>query len=266
MTQSKFALVAIATLLFASHVVGAEPVKKKLLLLGQKPDGHPPGTHEYLPGLRVLAKCLANVPGIEATVVQADGNWPEGPELLKTADGVVMFLSEGAAWIQTDSTRLAAFQALAARGGGCSVIHWGMGTKEARNIEAFVKIFGGCHGGPDRRYKVVEADVRLPNARHPIASGIEPLSLKEEFYYQLKFAPLAKGIEPIVQVTIDDAPQTVSWAWDRPDGGRSFGFSGLHFHDNWQHVQYRRLLAQGALWTLRLPIPEQGLDVKIRDE
>ena len=28
----------------------------------------------------------------------------------------------------------------------------------------------------------------------------------------------------------------VSWAWPRPDGGRSFGFTGLHFHENWRRL------------------------------
>jgi hypothetical protein len=55
----------------------------------------------------------------------------------------------------------------------------------------------------------------------------------------------------------------VAWAWQRPDGGRSFGFTGLHFHDNWQLSEYRRLVVQGVLWSLKLPIPSSGVDVAI---
>ena len=47
---------------------------------------------------------------------------------------------------------------------------------------------------------------------------------------------------------------------------RSFGFSGLHFHDNWQQADYRRLVAQGVLWTLKQPIPKDGLNVAIAAE
>jgi len=57
--------------------------------------------------------------------------------------------------------------------------------------------------------------------------------------------------------------ETVGWAWERPDGGRSFGFSGLHFHVNWRHEQYQRLISQAALWTLKLPIPKTGIGVKL---
>ena len=49
---------------------------------------------------------------------------------------------------------------------------------------------------------------------------------------------------------------------EREGGGRSFGFSGLHFHENWQIPEYRRLVAQGVLWTLDLPIPKDGIGVK----
>ena len=51
-----------------------------------------------------------------------------------------------------------------------------------------------------------------------------------------------------------------------PDGGRSFGFSGLHFHENWRVPEYRRILTQGILWTVKLPIPEKGLPVDVKDE
>ncbi len=69
---------------------------KRLLLLAQGPDGHPPETHEYVRGLQILQKALEKVPGLEITLVRADEPWREGPELLAKADGVVVFLSEGA--------------------------------------------------------------------------------------------------------------------------------------------------------------------------
>jgi len=46
----------------------------------------------------------------------------------------------------------------------------------------------------------------------------------------------------------------------------SFGFSGLHFHDNWRKPEYRRLAAQAVLWTLKKPIPPDGLKVEVTEE
>ncbi len=232
---------------------------KKLLLLGQKPDGHPPGTHEYMPGQRLLAKLLADVNGIESRVVQADDPWSDGPKLLDKADGVVLFVSEGARWVTADADRLHA-----ERGGGLAVLHWGMGTREAGPIDRFVKLFGGCHGGPDRKYKVLDdAEVRVSNPDHPITRGIGDLRVRDEFYYRLKIVPPAGTIRPVLQVPIDGELETVAWSWDRPDGGRSFGFSGLHFHENWGRPEYRRLVLQAVLWTLKLPIPEKGTAVGV---
>jgi type 1 glutamine amidotransferase len=240
---------------------------KKLLLVGQGPDGHPPQTHEYMGGVNVIEKLLKSNKGIEITNVKADGPWKESPELMERADAVVFFVSEGAKWLQLDPKRMDALQKLAKRGGGFVVLHWGMGCKDAEYIEPFVKIAGGCHGGPDRKYQVIDAaNVELANAKHPILNGIAPFNVKEEFYYQLKFAKDEKGLQPLLKVNIDGKPETVCWAWDRPDGGRSFGFSGLHFHENWKKMEYRRLVGQAVLWTLKMDVPEKGLAVNLKDE
>jgi type 1 glutamine amidotransferase len=208
-------------------------------------------------GVERLADLLKSTAGLEPRVVKADEPWAEGPELVAEADGVVMFLSEGARFVLADPRRHDAFAKLAARGGGLTAIHWAMGTKAAEPIEPFLKLFGGCHGGPDRKYQVVETELRPAEPRHPIAAGIAAFPLREEFYYRLKFVRAAPPIRPVLQATIDGQAETVAWAWERADGGRSFGFSGLHFDDNWQRAEYRRLLTQAVRWTMKLPEPAQ---------
>ena len=244
-------LLSVSTILFAAAVADADG-PKKLLLLHQKPDGHPPTTHEYLAGQKILQKLLAEFKGLETTLVAADEPWTDGPELLAKADGVVVFVSEGAKWLSADAKRLAAFQALAKRGGGLSVLHWGMGTKDEKNIAAFVDLFGGCHGGPERKYKVLKTAATFPNPKHAIALGLKPFEARDEFYYRLHFA---KNVEPMLRVDIDGQPETVAWAWRRPEGGRSFGFSGFHFHENWNVDEYRRLATRGVAWSMEGPGP-----------
>lgn len=245
---------------------GWAQAKKKLLLVGQGPDGHPPETHEYLPGIKVLSRCLEKVADLEVTAVDATGAWKHGPELIDRADGVVLFVSEGARWIQADPERHKALTKLAQRGGGLVCLHWAMGTKDAEPIAAYLKLFGGCHGGPDRKYAVVEVTAEIPDPKHPIAAGLRGFKVKDEFYYRLKFVQPVDSIKPVLQVLLDGQQETVAWSWERPDGGRSFGFSGLHFHANWKLPEYRRLVAQGTLWTLKLPIPKDGLPVDLKDE
>jgi hypothetical protein len=239
---------------------------KRLLLVGQGPDGHPAGTHEYVPGLKVLEKCLAGVRDLEVTTTRADGPWREGPELLARADGVVLFLAEGAKWMHDSPRRLEALHKFAARGGAVVVLHWAMGTRDAKHIDGIVKIAGGCHGGPDRKYKVLQTKARVADPKHPIAAGLADFTVRDEFYCRLKFARPKEHIKPVLRVRIEDSDETVAWSWERPDGGRSFGFSGLHFHENWRLPEYRRLVAQAVLWTLRLPVPSKGLAVPVTDK
>lgn len=234
---------------------------RKVLLLYQGPDGHPKETHEYEQGMRLLQRILQKTPELDTTLVNADEPWKDGPALLAKADGAVLYLSEGAAWLSRDPARLEAFRALAKRRGGLVVLHWAMGTKEAAPIKPFVELFGGCHGGPDRKYKVVSAEALLVDRIHPLCRGLNHFKVRDEFYYDLNLNPSSAELLPMLQVEIDGKLRTVAWAWERPDGGRSFGFSGLHFHDNWQLPEYRRLVAQAVLWTNRVPIPKDGLPV-----
>jgi len=263
----QFSLRLLMGLLFASFAAVSaadEPGStQRLLLIGQGPDNHKPTTHEYMAGMSVVAHLLQDVKGLQTIITNADEPWSDGPELLDGADGVVLFVSQGAKWLNADEKRLAAFQRLAQRGGGLAVLHWGMGTREAEDVPNFVNLFGGCHGGPDRKYKFLTTTASLTEGEHVIKRGLTPVTLEEEFYYKLKFPKQAENVIPLIQADIDGVAETVSWAWERPDGGRSFGFTGLHFHKNWNQETYRRLVKQGVLWTLKRPIPERGVDVAI---
>ncbi|MSU80402.1 MAG: hypothetical protein EXS16_20235 [Gemmataceae bacterium] len=254
-------LFGILTCLIATSTSHAGEPKNRVLLLWQKPDGHPKGTHEYELSQRILKRELDKFPTLDVVLVNADDPWKDGPGLLAKADGVVLFVSEGAKWVNADAKRLEAFRALSKRKAGLSVLHWGMGTKDASNIAPFVALFGGCHGGPDRKYKFLETEAfTIAGTKHPIASGLGRFNVREEFYYTLKLAK--SGVEPILRATIDKEDHTVAWAFARPDGGRSFGFSGLHYHENWQMSEYRRLITQGVLWTMNEKIPMDGIAAK----
>src|SRR5271166_1817278 len=75
--------------------------KKKVLLIGQGPDGlHAVGTHEYDPGIRLFAQVLRHLPDLDLTIVKADGAWKEGPELIERADAIVLFVAEGGVWLK----------------------------------------------------------------------------------------------------------------------------------------------------------------------
>jgi len=259
MSRKSF-LVAFAFILLHGSIASAEK-PKRLLLLGDA-GSHGPGTHEHMPGLTILARCLADVPGLEVSVHETGENWPEGPALLARADGIMMYLDQGARWQQQDAERQAALVDLKNRGGGVVAVHWAIGAKDARYIPFHLELVGACHGGPDRKYTHADTQVTVVAPAHPITRGIADFQLKDEYYYQLKRAKAGKVI-PLLTAEIEGKPEMCAWAFKRPDGGRSFGFCGMHFHANWAREECRRLVAQGVLWTLKLPAPEEGLPVPI---
>jgi hypothetical protein len=247
---------------FASPVRADPP--QKVLLLGQKRD-HPPGTHEYMTGLGVLARSLQGHSGLELTVVAADEPWTEGPSMLKNADGVVLYLGEGGRWAENDPARQEALAQLAARGGAIVALHWAVGSRDARYVPGHRARIGAVHGGPDRKYVITDEPYPVEVLRHAITSGIDDFPLRDEYYYRLKRS--AQGVvTPLLLVPIEGQPEMAAWAFERPDGGRSFGFCGMHFHENWKNLNCRRLIAQGLLWTLGQPIPDDGLPVEVPED
>jgi type 1 glutamine amidotransferase len=54
-------------------------------------------------------------------------------------------------------------------------------------------------------------------------------------------------------------PQVVAWAYERPGGGRGFGFTGGHFHNNWMQDDCRKLVLNALYWTAGGEIPDDGI-------
>jgi type 1 glutamine amidotransferase len=255
----------LLSLFFAVSAVGAE--KKKLLLIGQGPDGHPPGTHEFMAGTKVLKALLEPYSEIDLAVAKADEPWADGPAMLDAADGAVLLVTQGAQFMQRTPERFAAFQRLAKRKGALVALHWSIGAKDPQYIDGQLKLLGGTRGGPQRKYQILETDVRRITRDHPVLAGIPDFRIKDEFYYRLDLLPKdAPNFTPLLSAKIDGQDETVCWAWVRPDGGRSFGYVGFHFHNNWEREEYRRLAANAVLWSLGLTVPTGGAKADVPAE
>ncbi len=250
----------VACLLLLSFSAFAADTKHLLIVGQQTSDGHPPTTHEFMAGANVLAELLKPFPEIETSVVNGDDPWTDGPKLIDAADGIAMFVTQGAQWMQHDQARFEALKRLAARGGAIVAIHWSVGAKEAQYIQGQLDLLGATRGGEQRKYQKLEVELKRPDPQHPIMRGIDDIKVYDEFYYALDQAP---GIHPLLTANIDGKDETAGWSWERPDGGRAFGFVALHFHSNWQLPAYRRFVVQGVLWSLKQPIPEGGVNVDI---
>jgi type 1 glutamine amidotransferase len=259
-TSLMAASLLVFVLVTGGFAVAAESAPKRLLIVGQGSDGHPPTTHEFMPGARVLAELLQPYKEVRATVVNGDEPWTDGPKLIDQADGIVMLVTQGAQWMQMEPQRHEALKRLAARGGAIVALHWSVGAKDAKYIQGQLDLLGATRGGPQRKYLVLPTELKRVAPEHPILTGVGDIKTYEEIYYALDRVP---GIQPLFTSRIDGKDEMAAWSWERTDGGRSFGFVGLHFHANWQLPAYRRFVVQGVLWSLKLPIPAGGVNVDI---
>src|SRR5262245_43386658 len=120
-------LASVVLMSLACATIGglaAENTAKRLLIVVQGPAGHPPTTHEFMAGANVLAELLKPYNGVQTSVVKADEPWADGPALIDQADGIAMFVTQGARWMQIDPKRYAALKRLAGRNGAIVAIHW----------------------------------------------------------------------------------------------------------------------------------------------
>lgn len=53
------------------------------------------------------------------------------------------------------------------------------------------------------------------------------------------------------------------WSIERADGGRGFGFTGGHFHDNWANGNFRKVVLNALLWSAHAEVPENGVESKV---
>jgi hypothetical protein len=54
-------------------------------------------------------------------------------------------------------------------------------------------------------------------------------------------------VTPLIRVPLDGEKETVAWAWERPDGGRSFGFRA--YPDN---PAQRYVMRAKAKWSIAI--------------
>jgi hypothetical protein len=60
--------------------------------------------------------------------------------------------------------------------------------------------------------------------------------------------------------------ETMMWVFERPDGGRSFGFTGGHTHTNWGDANQRRIVLNALLRIAKVEVPSTGVVDRITAE
>ncbi len=246
--------------------------KKIVLVAGTK--SHGPGHHEYERGARLLKACLEESPNAPRLNIEVhtDG-WPKDPTTFDDAD-TIFFFCDGSDHDERDHPllqpdRMATIERQTKRGCGFVALHYTIFVPNEKGGPQFLDWIGGYfdyQSGPGERHWFSKIGTHKTIARpgtpnHPVCRGLAPFELQEEYYYNLRFAPDDKRRSPILVTDIpgEEDPQVVAYAVDRADGGRGFGFSGGHFHSNWQVENYRKMLLNALLWTAHAEVPAGGV-------
>lgn len=233
---------------------------------------HGPGEHEFFAGCALLMKLLKETPGV-FPVMARDG-WPKDPRTFENVKSVVFFMDGGGGHpvIQKDHQRIV--QKLIDDGVGFVNLHYAVEYPQQQG-KGVLEWLGGYYETGYSTNPHWKADFKeLP--RLPVTRGVRPFALTDEWYFNIRFAPTRKNVTPVLTARPPDnvrgtsdakkhpgRPEVVAWTFDRADGGRSFGFTGAHFHRNWGDENFRRLVVNAILWTAHVEVPEGGAPVDL---
>ena len=116
---------------------------------------------------------------------------------------IVLFVSEGAKWVQQDEKRLAAFKQAAKREGRAGRAALGHGLQGGQVHRRVASPFSAAAtAGRTASTRCLETDV-TPDPKHPVAVGLSPFRIKDEFYYRLKFVKPEGSVKPVLTAKID---------------------------------------------------------------
>ena len=278
------ALVAIAVLPGTSQA----PAEKRIVLIAGRPS-HPPGMHEFRAGSLLLQKALSGVAGVKAEVIS--GGWPtkvvagqtvDDHAALDGADAIFIYADGGRNHPALQGDRPQVLDRLAAAGVGLGFGHYGVEVPAA-TADTMHRWLGGFY---ETNFSV--NPMWTPEFKefptHPVTRGIGPFSNHDEWYFNMRWVPDEAGasrITPLLVATPSDAvrkgpyvnpsgpydhivaasgrAETMMWAYERTDGGRSIGFTGGHTHANWGDPNQRRIVLNALLWIANAEVPASGV-------
>jgi type 1 glutamine amidotransferase len=245
---------------------------------------HGSGDHEHRAGCLLLAKCLNQVPGIQAVVV-ANG-WPTDPKVFEGAAAVTLYSDGGGGHPFIQADRLKVIEGLVKKGVGLGCLHYAVEVPKDKGGPEFLQWIGGYFEADWSVNPFWLGDFKtFPN--HPVTRGVKPFQAMDEWYYHMRFVDGMKGVTPILTalppadtlkrndgphennpavrkaVLENKEPQHVMWVYDRPDGGRGFGFTGGHPHKAWGDENFRRVVLNAILWIAKVEVPTNGAQTTV---
>jgi type 1 glutamine amidotransferase len=280
MVKSILCLAVAATLLTS----GASAAEKRIVLIAGKPS-HGPGEHEFRAGCLLLQKCLQGVPAIRVEV--CDQGWPKEDSALAGAAAVVVYADGGPNHPCFQGGHRQVIQDLVRQGTGIGFMHYAVEVPKGEPGQSMWEWVGGYYEDHYSCNPMWSPDYqRFPS--HPISEGVQPFSVKDEWYFNMRFSPESSRRTGILVAKPSDAvrdgpyvwpagpyahiqankgrEETMMWTFERPDGGRGFGWTGGHHHKNWANDNYRKVVLNALLWVAKADVPAGGVSSAVSAE
>jgi mannose-6-phosphate isomerase-like protein (cupin superfamily) len=261
----------------------AAPAGPTIVLIGGDKQGYPRTEHDYPDGTLAIERLIKGSPQFQAlnpVVKTFPTGFPSDLSQIADADVVLMYFGmdygDGERHVGTMShaldnePRRVAMERLMAKGVGLIALHQASTVPSQASIIPMADWLGGVRFGmADRTTEI--AQIQISGAgKNPIANGLKPFELLDEFYPTLTFSKTDK-ITPILSAKVhiqtrDNKPvfeepsadHVIAWAAERPNGGRSFAFTGGHYLLTLDQPQIRDMLLNAILWTSKRDVPLAG--------
>lgn len=259
--------------------------KKIVLVAGA--GSHGSGDHEHNAGMRLFAKCLQDQPGVLVSCYLS--GWPKDPTAYDNADAIVIYSDGGGGHPFVQGDRLEVIGEAMKRGAGLGCVHYAVEVPKERGGAEFLKWIGGYFETHWSVNPFWNAEFKsLPT--HPVTRGVKPFGARDEWYYHMRFPEGMQGVTPILSalpppetlsrpdgphegnpevrkaVLERKEPQHVMWVYDRPDGGRGFGFTGGHSHKTWGDDNFRKVVLNAIVWIAHADVPPDGVQSTVTPE
>jgi len=269
----------VATLAGKSLALQPSARKRVAFLAGNPSHGY--GEHAHLAGSRLLADRLNALPNVSAEVVAVQRIPDEFS--FDALDALIIYGDGDRHHPMLGHEEMV--RRLADRGAGLGFLHYALAPPSEKQYSLMLDAIGGYYEPGWSVNPIWEATFdKLP--AHPITRGIKPFTIRDEWYYHMRFTPDRKGVQPLLVAlppakTLErpDGPhsnnphvrkavlerkeaQIVAWAFERPNGGRGFGFTGGHFQWNWSHGGFRTLILNAIEWLAKIDVPGKGVESK----
>jgi type 1 glutamine amidotransferase len=263
------ALLAIAGAVWSVGASPASAADAKIVVIAGRPS-HGPGDHEFNAGTKLLVKWLKQVPGVEPVLVQ--NGWPTDESVFQGAKSIVFYMDGGPGHPMIQGDHLETMRKLMDQGVGLVCLHYAVEFPKGKAGDQLLDWLGGYYETGFSDNPMNDAEIVAKDG-HPITRGIHTLRANDEWYYKIRFRPIDARVTTVLTAKSlighdkkEYTNQTVAWATERKDGGRSFGFTGAHFHRNWGIPEFRSVVLNAILWTAKLDVPSEGVKVDVTPE